>query len=147
MEPELVTAATPLDKFVGQWVGLVTVTKDGRSLTHREESTFSWVLGGQYLQEIGAYGDTSFHGMWQRDPDHGYRSWYFIAPHGLSTFMQFTWHDSDQAFHGFAVLQDGMRIDVVDRFLGPDEYEWEMTMRDSQGCVISKTVAHQQRAR
>lgn len=52
------------------------------------------------------------------------------------------------AFHpagGSAELGGGVRMLAEDRFYGRDEYEWNITVQDSAGKILTRMRGHQRR--
>jgi hypothetical protein len=57
------------------------------------------------------------------------------------------WHESTKSFVGSAELGGGVRMLAEDRFFGPDEYEWNITVQDSAGQILTRMRGHERRVK
>jgi hypothetical protein len=147
-----IPAKDPLHRYVGSWRGEVTVEAGtGKPTTYTQENRFAWTLGGAFLEERGSGSNgTSFAGLWTLDAKAGasnYLAHYFLAPTGEVVVLHHEWVEAKQSFVGTADLGGGVRMVLEDHFLGPDAYEWSITVQDPQGSVLSRTRGRERRVR
>lgn len=138
----------PLQHYVGRWRGDVSVESAGAEpQRYTQDNTFEWVLDDRFLQERGTGSNgSSFIGLWSRDGDTGrYRAHYFMAPTGDVVVLSHEWRESSQSFVGSAELGGGVRMLAEDRFYGRDEYEWSITVQDSEGRILTRMRGHERR--
>jgi len=145
-----IPAKDPLHRYVGSWRGEVTVEAGtGKPTTYTQENRFEWTLGGVFLEERGSGSNgTSFAGLWSLDAKTGkYLAHYFLAPTGDVVALHHEWVEAKQSFVGTADLGGGVRMLLEDHFLGPDSYQWSITVQDPQGSVLSRTRGRERRVR
>ena len=138
----------PLQHYVGRWRGEVSVdTAGAEPQRYTQDNTFAWILGNLFLEERGTgTNGSTFIGLWSRDAVTGkYRAYYFMAPTGEVVVLSHEWHESSQSFVGSADLGAGIRMLAEDRFYGPDEYEWNITVQDSTGNILTRMRGHEHR--
>ncbi|HEY8944690.1 MAG TPA: hypothetical protein VIM73_10530 [Polyangiaceae bacterium] len=148
MQEDPCTPANPLQRFVGSWRGQVRVEVPGAEpQTYTQENTWDWTLGGLFLEERGTGSNgSSFLGVWSLEPHSGkYRAHYFLAPTADVVVLTHEWNEQRQTFVGSAALGGGMRMLAEDRFLGPDRYEWTITVEDGAGQVVSRMHGRERR--
>jgi hypothetical protein len=68
-----------------------------------------------------------------------------MAPTGDVVVLSHEWHESSQSFVGSAELGGGVRMLAEDRFHGRDEYEWNITVQDSAGKILTRMRGHERR--
>jgi hypothetical protein len=140
---------SPLHRYIGSWRGEVTVQSPGKaSVRYVQENTFSWTLGGHFMEERGTDSNGgAFAGIWAFDANtNKYRAHYFVAPSGDDVVLLHAWNPGKKGFFGSAELGGGMTMLVEDRFLGRDAYIWTMTIQDQNGTTLSRTEGKEQRA-
>jgi hypothetical protein len=148
MHTDSLASKDPLQHYVGRWRGDVSVESAGvEPQRYTQDNTFEWILGERFLQESGTGSNGSaFIGLWSRDAATGkYRAYYFMAPTGEVVVLSHEWHDSKKSFVGSADLGGGVRMLAEDRFHGPDEYEWTITVQDSSGKILTRMHGHERR--
>lgn len=142
------TSKDPLQHYVGRWRGEVSVESAGaETQRYTQDNTFEWVLGDLFLEERGtASNGSTFIGLWSRDASTGkYRAYYFMAPTGDVVVLGHEWLEGSQSFVGSAELGGGVRMLAEDRFYGRDEYEWNITVQDSAGKILTRMRGRERR--
>jgi hypothetical protein len=137
----------PLQRFLGSWRGEVSVHAVGVEPQHyTQENSWAWALGGVFLEERGTGSNgSSFIGLWAVDPSGKYRAHYFLAPSGDVVTLTHEWSEHDQTFTGSAELGGGVRISADDRFVDRDRYEWNITIQDGSGNVLTRMHGRERR--
>jgi hypothetical protein len=141
-------ASRPLQRFVGSWRGEVIVQRAGADPTrYVQENRFAWTLGGRFLEERGTGSDgSSYAGIWSFDEkSNQYRAYYFLAPAGDVVELSHAWDESKQTFTGSAELPGQLRMLAEDRFLGPDRYQWSITLQDGKQTTLMRTQGDERR--
>jgi hypothetical protein len=138
----------PLQRYVGRWRGDVSVENAGTEpQRYTQDNAFEWTLGGVFLEERGSDSNGgAFVGLWSLDPRTGkYRAHYFAAPSGDVFVLNHEWHKNNKSFVGSAKLNSKVRMLAEDRFIGPDSYEWKITVQDGNGKVLSHMHGRERR--
>jgi hypothetical protein len=137
-----------LQRYIGRWRGDVSVeSADAEPQHYTQDNSFAWILGELFLEERGtASNGSAFVGLWSRDAATGkYRAHYFMAPTGDVVILSHEWRESSQSFVGAAELGGGVRMLAEDRFYGHDEYEWNITVQDRAGKILTRMRGHERR--
>jgi hypothetical protein len=148
MDSDSSASKNPLQHYVGRWRGEVSVESAGSEpQRYTQDNSFEWILGELFLEERGTGSNGSaFIGLWSRDGATGkYRAYYFMAPTGDVVVLSHEWRESSQSFVGSAELGGGVRMLAEDRFFGRDEYEWNITVQDSAGNLLTRMRGHERR--
>lgn len=138
-----------LDRWVGKWkTDIVHKPTNAESVETRTSGTITCtpILGGTFLEEIGATSDGVEHRvLWGYDPERKvYRCWFFDSKNSRTTH-EGQWDEKTCTMRWKGDLGDGRTSEAEHHFLDANTCEWTLKVKDSAGKVLVDAQGKQTR--
>ena len=149
------TQQSPESKVLARWLGtwecraVVRHAGAPRETRVTEKKTSAWILGGEFVQEIGRSDVPKREYRFLSHYDAraaAFRGWLFTSEGNVSEWTG-TWDEKTTTMTWTSDLGVGADARLLYRFVGPDKYECKVTVKNKTGKVVTNGHAEHVRVK